>query len=306
MIGEIFYWVLNVSILGSAAGLIVLILRRIRVLPRFGVYLLWALPFVRLWMPVGLASKYSLLTLVSQYATKTIIVGESVPGSPGFSMTNSVQAAESYFPVVYKSDLLRTVFNIAGMVWLLMAAAAVLCNVILYIITKSTLKDAKHTKGNIYISDKVLSPAVYGIIKPRIILPATVSTSDINYILEHERIHIRRLDNLWRVIAVITSCVHWFNPLVWIFLKYFLTDMELACDAGVLKKLGEGGKKTYAITLLSCSTGKTYYASAFAGAKTKLRIENILSYKKLTLASGICFAVFFTIIAIAVMTNAAG
>ena len=306
MIGEIFYWVLNVSILGSAAGLIVLILRRIRVLPRFGVYLLWALPFVRLWMPVGLSSKYSLLTLVSQYATKTIIVGESAPGSPGFSMTNSVQAAESYFPVVYKSDLLRTVFNIAGMVWLLMAAAAVLCNVILYIITKSTLKDAKHTKGNIYISDKVLSPAVYGIIKPRIILPATVSTSDINYILEHERIHIRRLDNLWRVIAVITSCVHWFNPLVWIFLKYFLTDMELACDAGVLKKLDEGGKKTYASVLLSCAAGKTYYASAFAGAKTKLRIENILSYKKLTLASGICFAVFFTIIAIAVMTNAAG
>ena len=306
MIGEIFYWVLNVSILGSAAGLIVLVLRRIRVLPRFGVYLLWALPFVRLWMPVGLASKYSLLTLVSQYATKTIIVGESAPGSPGFSMTNSVQAAESYFPIIYKSDLLKMVFSIAGMVWVLMAAAAVLCNVILYVITKSTLKDAKHTKGNIYISDKVLSPAVYGIFSPKIILPATVSTADINYILEHERIHIRRLDNLWRVIAVITSCVHWFNPLVWVFLKYFLTDMELACDAGVLKKLDEGGKKTYAAALLSCSAGKTYYASAFAGAKTKLRIENILSYKKLTLASGMCFAVFFTIIVIAVMTNAAG
>ena len=305
MPGDIFYWVLNISILGSAAGLIVLILRRIRVLPRFGVYLLWALPFVRFWTPMGLANKYSLLSLISRYTTKTIIVWQSA-GLPDFTMTNSVQAAESYFPIIYKSDLLRTVFSIAGTVWVLVAAAAVLCNVILYIITKSALKDAKHIKGNIYLSDKVLSPAVYGIVSPKIILPSAVSTSDMNYILQHEQVHIRRRDNLWRVIAVITACIHWFNPLVWIFLKYFFTDMELACDAGVLRNLDDGDKKAYATALLSCSVGKTYYASAFAGAKTKLRIENILSYKKLTLASGICFAVFFTIIAIAVMTNAVG
>jgi len=305
MAGEVFYWVLNVSILGAAAGIIVLLIRRIRTLPRFAIYLLWALPLIRLWMPVGLANKYSLLNFISQYATKTIVVWEPAPGLPEFTMTNSLQAATSYFPVEYKTDLLKNMFNTAGMVWIIVTTAAILCSVLIYILTKSALKGIVHIEGNIYRSDKVLSPAVYGIIKPKIILSADITDADMEYILAHERTHIRRCDNLWRVIAVFTVCVHWFNPLAWIFLRCFFTDMELACDAGVLKRLDDDGKKEYSLTLLSVASGKTYYASAFGGAKTRLRIENILSYKKLTLISGICLAVLFTAIAVTLITNAA-
>ena len=304
--GDIFYWILNISILGSIAGIIVLFLRRIRALPRFGVYLLWAMPFIRLWVPVGLANKYSLLNLISRYATKTIVVWEYVPGLPEFSLTNSIQAAESYYPIIYKTDLLKNIFNAAGPVWMIVAAGAVLCSVSLYIFTKSALKNAEHIKDNIYRSDKILSPAVYGIIKPRIILPANIADNNFDYIIRHERIHIRRCDNLWRVAAIMTACVHWFNPLVWIFLKCFFADMELACDVGVLKKLDDNGKKGYAAALLACSSGKTYYASAFGGTKTRLRIENILSYKKLTLFSGLCFTAFFIVVAVTVITNAVG
>jgi len=305
MAGEVFYWVLNVSILGSAAGIIVLLIRRIRTLQRFAIYLLWALPLIRLWMPVGLANKYSLLSFISQYATKTIVVWEPAPDLPLFTMSNSVQAATGYFPIEYKTDLLKNIFNTAGMVWIIVTVAAVLCSVLLYVLTKSALKGIVHVKENIYSSDKVLSPAVYGIIKPRIILPANITDPDMGHILAHEQTHIRRLDNLWRVIAVFTVCVHWFNPLAWVFLSCFFTDMELACDAGVLKKLDGDGKKEYSLALLSCSSGKTYYASAFGGAKTRLRIENILSYKKLTLVSGMCLAALFTAIAVTLITNAA-
>jgi len=234
------------------------------------------------------------------------MIWEAVPGSPEFSMTNSIQAAESYFPMVYKTHLLKEIFHIAGTVWVIIATAMILCSALLYIFTKAALKDAEHINDNIYRSDKVLSPAVYGIIKPKIILPANIAEADLEYILKHEKIHIRRRDNLWRVVAVATACVHWFNPLAWIFLKRFFTDMELACDTGVLKKLADNDKSEYASALLACSAGKTYYASAFAGAKTKLRIENILSYKKLTLFSGLCFAALFIVIAVTVITNATG
>jgi beta-lactamase regulating signal transducer with metallopeptidase domain len=284
----------------------IMLLRRIRILPRFGVYLLWLLPFIRLWVPIGLSNKYSLLNLISRYTTKTIVVWEPVSGSPEFSMSNSIQAAESYFPIVYKTDLLKDIFNTAGMVWAVVAAAAILCSVALYIFTKSALKGSEHIKDNIYRSDKVLSPAVYGIIKPKIILPSNIADTDLDYILKHEQIHILRKDNLWRVIAVITACVHWFNPLAWIFLKSFFADMELACDAKVIKDLNEEDKKSYASALLSCSIGQTYYASAFGGAKTRVRIENILSYKKLTLVASLCFAALFVAIAVTVITNAAG
>lgn len=306
MAGDIFYWVLNVSILGSVAGLIVMLLRCIRVFPRYGIYMLWTLPLIRLWVPVGVASQYSLLSFISQYTTKTIVVWETVSSSPELTMTNSIQAAQSYFPIVYKTDLLKNIFYTAGLVWAIIASSAILCSVLLYIFTKSTLNDAEHIKDNIYRSDKILSPAVYGIIKPKIILPANIADTDLEYILRHERIHIRRRDNLLRVVAVVTACIHWFNPLVWIFLNHFFTDMELACDANVLKNLADDDKKAYASALLSCSAGKTYYASAFGGAKTKLRIDSILSYKKLTLLSGLSFAVLFIMVAVTVITNAVG
>ena len=306
MAGEVFYWVLNASILGSVTGIIVLLLRRIRVLPRFGIYLLWLLPLIRLWMPFGFANKFSLLNFVSQYATKTVVVWEPLPGLPELTVTNSLQAATQYFPIEYKTDLLKDIFSIAGMVWLVVSVAAILCSVLLYVLTKSALKGAGHIRDNIYRSDKVLSPAVYGIVKPKIILPADTSDADMQYILAHERTHIRRFDNLWRVIAVITVCVHWFNPLAWVFLKCFLTDVELACDAGVLKRMDGERKKEYSLALLAYSSGKTYYASAFGGSKTRLRIENILSYKKLTLVSGVCFAALFIVVAITLITNAAG
>ena len=305
MTGEIFYWVLNVSILGSAAGIIVLLIRRVRSLPRFAIYLLWALPLIRLWMPAGLANKYSLLNFVSKYATKTIVVWEPGPGLPELTMTNSLQAATSYFPIEYKTNLLESIFSAAGMAWMIVAAAALLCSVLLYFLTKSALKGIVHVEGNIYRSDKVLSPAVYGVIRPKIILTADIAGADMEHAIAHERTHIRRRDNLWRVIAVFTACVHWFNPLAWIFIRCFFTDMELACDAGVLKSLDGDGKKEYSLALLSISSGKTYYASAFGGAKTRLRIENILSYKKLTLISGICLTALFIAITVTLITNAA-
>jgi len=306
MAAHIFYWVLNAGILGSAIGLIVLLLRRVRGLPRFGVYLLWALPFLRLWMPIGIANRYSLLHLLSRYVTKTVEVPAFPVGGIDLTTTNTVQAAATYFPMQYKSDVLESVFRVAGTIWAIVAIALIVCAVILHVLTKAEIKEAEHIRDNLYRSDKILSPAVYGILRPKILLPTATAGDGLDYILQHEAIHIRRRDNLWRVVAVITACVHWFNPLVWVFVKCFFADMELACDSGVLKRLNADGKKAYAAVLLASSVGETYYASAFGGAKTRVRIEHILSYKRLTLASGMCFAVLFAAVAVALLTNAAG
>lgn len=302
MLSETFYWVLNTSIIGSVAGLVVLALRKIKTLPRFAVYVLWALPLIRLWMPLGIASEYSLLSLISRFTTKTVIIREEFPQ---LTASNSIMGANSYFPIEYKTGLLENVFNIASQVWVMVCGAAILTSVLLYFFTKSELKSTELIKGNIYKSDRITAPAVYGIFRPKIILPATVADGDIEYIILHEQTHIGRRDNLFRVVAVITACVHWFNPLSWIFLKYFFVDMELACDAKVLKSLNERQAKEYARTILTCASGKTFFASAFGGAKTKVRIENILSYRKLTVLSSLCFVVLIVVITAIIITNAA-
>ena len=306
MLAELFYWVLNVSIIGSFAGLAVLALRRIKRLPRLMVCSLWVLPLLRFWIPFGIANKYSLLNVVSQFTTRTVVVWDPAPAGPEFTMTNAVMAAESYFPVIYKTASLEAVFRAASLLWIIVAAAAVIAAVLLYALTKSELKSAEHIEGDIFKSNKIVVPAVYGIIRPRIILPAALAQGDIGYILMHERVHMRRRDNLWRVVAVVTACVHWFNPLVWVLLKYFFADMELACDEKVVQELDEARVGEYASAVLSASSGKAFFASAFGGAKTKVRIENILSYKKLTAIASLCFAALVFAVAVILMTNAPG
>ncbi|TGE39189.1 peptidase M56 BlaR1 [Desulfosporosinus fructosivorans] len=302
MLSELFYWVLNINIIGSVTGLVVLSLRKIKALPRFAIYVLWILPLIRFWLPFGIANEYSLLNLISKFTTRTVVIWEEVPQ---LTTTNSIMGAKGYFPLEYKTDLLENVFKVASLIWIIVCCAAILTSVFLYFLTKSELKSMELIKSNIYKSDRIAAPAVYGVIRPRIVIPtALAADGDIEYILLHEQVHISRRDNLFRVMALLTACVHWFNPLSWIFLKYFFADMELACDALVLKSLNERQTKEYALTILTCASGKTFFASAFGGAKTKVRIETILSYKKLTLLSSLCFAALVMAIAVIIITNA--
>lgn len=307
MLSEIFYWVLNMSILGSITGLIVGLLRKIPKFPRFAAYLLWGLPLIRLWFPFGIASRWSLLNLISQYTTKTVVILENIAGTPDFSMTNSIQAAERYFPIVYKTDLLKNIFEAAAVIWSISAAAAILASVLIYALARRELRNARQLRGNIWTTDKITSPAVIGIFKPKIIIPDWIGEKEIPFILAHERVHILRLDNLWRMVAVITACVHWFNPLSWMFLRWFFEDMELACDTKAINNLGEDRAKPYASALLACSAGeKNYFVSAFGGVKTRVRIESILSHKKLTLLSALAFGALISSVAFVLITNAVG
>ena len=301
MPSAIFYWVLNMSITASIMGIIILLIGKIRKIPLFIICLLWCIPFLRMWVPISVNSKFSLMALLSKFASKTVTIYD---GTVNFSMMNSVQAADRYFPMSYKVNILDQVFSIATTVWIIVAIALLIAMTALYMTTKHELKDLGHLRDNIYVSNKITSPATYGIIRPRIILPNNYNDNDLKYILMHEQAHIKRLDNLWRIVAIVTACIHWFNPLSWLFLKVFLENLKLACDEKVLKNSSEEDKKRYALTLINCVESKSLYASAFGGARVKVRIERILSYKKLSLFAVITFLVFASVIAYILLTNA--
>lgn len=301
--GDLFYWLFNMSIVGAVTGLAVVLIRLIKRIPRRWIVFLWAIPFLRFLIPLGIGGKYSLMSLLSRFATKTVVVYEGELAD--YTATNAIQAAKNYFPITYKVDLLADVFHYAALVWVIAAAALILAMGIMYAVTISELKDAEHLRGCIYCSPKITTPAVYGILRPRIILPAACRDSeDLVLIVLHERRHIRRLDNLWRMLAFLTAAVHWFNPAAWLFLKLYLADAELACDESVLSKLPTGEHKRYAHALLNAREGKAVFASAFGGAKVRTRIEWILSYKRMTAASGTAFAALIAAIAYFLLTNA--
>lgn len=303
MLGETFYWIFNMSITAAVTGLVILLIRTVRKIPRRVIYCLWIIPFLRMAIPLGLNNPYSFMSLISRFTTRTVTVFMTADDI-GLSMTNCVMAADSYFPITYKVNLLERLFSASSIVWIigLLAAAAALA--ILYFSGIREMKDSVHLRKNIYLSEKVQSPAVYGIVRPRIILPVSYAEKDIDYILMHERMHIRRADNLWRILAFIITAVHWFNPFAWLFLKLFLADTELACDECVISKCSPEQRKAYALSLLECKKSAAAFASAFGGAKIRTRIENILSLQKMTWISAAGFTAFAIAIAVVLLTNA--
>ncbi len=301
--GEVFYWIFNMSIASAVVGTAILLLRSIKKIPRRVITYLWMIPILRMWIPVGISGRYGLMSFLSHFTTKTVVVYE-MGKDASLSYTNFVMAADSYSPITYKINLLEKVFDIAAVVWLVVALALLLAFGIIYVITLREIKDSVHLKDRIYLSDKIQSPAVYGVFRPRIILPSAYKDEELSFVLLHEREHIKSFDNLRRLIAFATTAVHWFNPLVWIFLRCYLSDLELSCDEKVLSSCGEEQKKGYALSLLKYAESKNVFASAFGGANIRLRIENILSYNKMSVVSLIGFVALIIVIAYVLLTNA--
>lgn len=83
-------------------------------------------------------------------------------------------------------------------------------------------------------------PAVIGLTRPRIVLPADAmqryDASERDLMLLHERAHIARGDLLANALVATTRCLFWFNPLVHLAARRFRADQELACDAHVVQR----------------------------------------------------------------------
>ena len=315
------------SIAGTIVAGVILLLQKVLRLPKRLSFALWIIPFVRLWLPFGAESKYSLMNLTREITVRPVQYYEVRQWQLKAAYSNYIKAAESYFPIQYKNDGVQRIFSGAEMIWLIVAIAAMLTSIALYLLTRAELKSARHMRDNIYLSDRVTSPMVFGVVRPKILLPELAGQfgfedeltdekisgqhiwsfdKKMDYILLHEQTHIHRMDNFWRILAVLTCCVHWFNPFIWLFLKQFFADMELACDEKVVSVCGEGKRKEYASALLDWEEQRTVFASAFGGARIRVRIEKIITYRRLTFVSTVGFVVLATVVAVALLTNAVG
>jgi beta-lactamase regulating signal transducer with metallopeptidase domain len=253
--------------------------------------------------PVGISSKFSLVNILGRLAGTTVV--KTVPVENfSLSLSNTIQRATTYQPIAYKSSAWENFFTIASLIWLVIVLAGILAILILYGLTMSELKKAVLLRDNLYEGPMVNSPTVIGVLRPRIILPLDRDDNELSYILLHEGIHVGRSDNLWRMIAILAVCIHWFNPMSWVFLKLFLNDCELACDEGAIKKLNSEERKEYARTLLNYADGdRTIFSSAFGSNKVKLRVMKVLSYRRLTWFSIFFFGLLTVSVAVLLLTN---
>ena len=97
------------------------------------------------------------------------------------------------------------------------------------------------------------SPALIGLLRPRVSLPADFETrfgpAERALILAHEEVHRRRHDNLWNLTAGLLVALHWWNPLAHWAWRRMQADQELSCDALVLAS-HPGQRPTYTRALL--------------------------------------------------------
>ncbi|MDE6420767.1 MAG: peptidoglycan DD-metalloendopeptidase family protein [Lachnospiraceae bacterium] len=150
--------------------------------------------------------------------------------------------------------------------------------------TRGVFKSLRRRRVRLLTDSEIGAPFTVGIFRPLICLPEGLFPFQREMVLAHENMHIRRQDNLLKLLAYAVRCVHWFNPFVWLAFRYFEEDMEVSCDEAVLRKLGYERRKEYAKTLLALSEcGRDaggFYPVSFGRKNAKGRIRNVLSVKK--------------------------
>lgn len=158
----------------------------------------------------------------------------------------------------------------------------------------------------IWECDRIPSPFVLGILRPRIYIPFRMGEQEQAYILAHEQYHVRRLDPLWKLIAFLLLAVYWWNPLVWIAFFYMVRDIEMSCDEAVIEQFGSSIKQGYSNSLLEFAMERHPYSFApvaFGEGDAGRRIKNVLNFKKPQTWVAIIVIVLLVIVGISCLTN---
>lgn len=151
-------------------------------------------------------------------------------------------------------------------------------------------------------------PAVFGIFHPCIYFPADYMEGNgtgKEYMLLHEAMHLERGDHVLKLFSMLVLGLYWWNPLVWLGVRLLHEDLEMACDEGVLAKLTDECRITYATVLLNYATKKSgiVLSAAFAESSTEQRIKNILRYKKTPIILSLVMILLVGIVVVTVMTR---
>lgn len=149
---------------------------------------------------------------------------------------------------------------------------------------------AKGINKNIKVNvvNGIPSPLIIGILKNTIVIPSNNYTEkELKFIFNHELTHIKRKDNLLKLLMIFALALHWFNPFVYILRKFFYEQCELSCDEQVIKNIEIMEVKEYALLLLNSVKYKnnlriSAMSSELTSKKiniTKRRIESMLNLK---------------------------
>ena len=306
----VFIKLLNMSIAASWLILAVVLLRTIlNKAPKSIRRILWALVGIRLVLPFSPESFLSLIPS-AETVSPNILYAEIPTIHSGISVLNQTVnpiISESLAPnVVANVNPMQVVAYIASVVWIIGMIALMLYSVISYVRLRRRVADAVILRDNFWQSEKVASPFVLGLFRPRIYLPFGMDDESLAYVVAHEKAHIKHRDHWIKPIGFLLLTIYWFNPLIWLAYILLCRDIELACDERVVKQMSADDKKAYSKALLTCSVDRRSIAAcplAFGEVGVKQRIKNVLNYKKPAFWIIIAALASCVVVAVCFLTN---
>lgn len=307
---DVFLKLVNLSISASWLILAVLVLRVVlKKAPKWVMPLLWGVVALRLVCLFSIESALSLIpsaeTIPTEIVTET---RESVLYEQATLdiVTNPTLPSAAEVPVGVSRQQAQVDFNIYSVLWLAGMAALLVHALVSAGKLKRKLATAILLRDNIYESEFVDSPFVFGVVKPNIYLPMHMDEGTAAYVIAHERAHLARRDHWWKVLGYLVLALHWFNPLVWLAYILFCRDIELACDEKVVKGLDGAARADYSQALLSCAApGRAVAACplAFGEGNIKTRVKSALHYKKPAFWVAAAAVLAVVIMAVCFLTN---
>lgn len=307
---DIFLKLVNLSISASWLILAVLVLRVVlKKAPKWVMPLLWGVVALRLVCLFSIESALSLIpsaeTIPSEIVTETrepVLYEQATLDI----VTNPTLPSAAEVPVGVSRQQAQVDFNIYSVLWLAGMAALLVHALVSAGKLKRKLATAILLRDNIYESEFVDSPFVFGVVKPNIYLPMHMDEGTAAYVIAHERAHLARRDHWWKVLGYLVLALHWFNPLVWLAYILFCRDIELACDEKVVKGLDGAARADYSQALLSCAApGRAVAACplAFGEGNIKTRVKSALHYKKPAFWVAAAAVLAVVIVAVCFLTN---
>ncbi|MCP4257927.1 MAG: hypothetical protein GY774_10425 [Planctomycetes bacterium] len=317
--------------------LIQVILRR-----RLGIrwhYFLWGLLLIRLAIPWLPESKISIFNLVPKSIQQGRII-ESISKSQIDSYMGSYLYAES--AEVEKTQTegnSKSVFvgfvRMLPQLWLvgvlIMAGYVCIRNINLWLTVKrerpitdqeilDLLEDCKMEMGvqtilGVVVSERIKSPALFGFVRPRLLLPQgmleTCGLDELRYVFIHELAHLKQRDIYFGWLIALLQIAHWFNPLMWFAFGRMRADRELACDGLAISMMDADEPPRYGQTIVNIleNFSQVSYVPSVAGiledkSQIERRIKMIADYKKTSRTRWAGAMLLFAVLACVVLTNA--
>ena len=292
---------LQMSFLGTVIILLIVVLRAVLInrLPKKTFLILWWIALIRLLVPFSIKSVTSIYSLLQSIYSDINPVGTAQTTTFLPIHGNMPEIANGLSEAMVQRTESISILSVIWLAGLLLcfgffAVSYIKCyrefrfslpveNDIL-----EAWKEKHPLKRSLSIrqTETIAAPLSYGVIRPVILMPKNTEWKNIyqlRYVLEHEYVHIRRLDMLTKLIMIAAVCIHWFNPLVWVMYILFNRDLELSCDETVVRRFGMDIKSVYATALISMEekkSGLTPLCNSFSKNAIEERIRAIMKIKK--------------------------